>query len=232
MTKISFCGISGSGMSALAQIRLHQGYEVRGSDRSFDQGKDLSNKQALEKLGIKIYPQDGSAITDDLDVLYVSTAVEDTIPDVKAALGKNIPIRKRSDLLADIFHGYGHNIAVGGTSGKTTVTAMIGYILDRLGQKPCMIDGGLLLNYADREGIPNIIYNEGDICVIEADESDGSIEKYHPYVALINNISIDHKPIPELQKLFQDFADRAKQGVVVNADCEACRNIRHPRKKR
>ena len=231
MTKISFCGISGSGMSALAQIRLHQGYEVRGSDRSFDQGKDQSNKQALEKLGIKIYPQDGSAITDDLDVLYVSTAVEDTIPDVKAALGKNIPIRKRSDLLADIFHGYGHNIAVGGTSGKTTVTAMIGYILDRLGQKPCMIDGGLLLNYADREGIPNIIYNEGDICVIEADESDGSIEKYHPYVALINNISIDHKPIPELQKLFQDFADRAKQGVVVNADCEACRNIRHPRKK-
>lgn len=82
---------------------------------------------------------------------------------------------------------------------------MIGYILDRLGQKPCMIDGGLLLNYADREGIPNIIYNEGDICVIEADESDGSIEKYHPYVALINNISIDHKPIPELQKLFQDL---------------------------
>ena len=73
MTKISFCGISGSGMSALAQIRLHQGYEVRGSDRSFDQGKDQSNKQALEKLGIKIYPQDGSAITDDLDVLYVST---------------------------------------------------------------------------------------------------------------------------------------------------------------
>lgn len=100
MTKISFCGISGSGMSALAQIRLHQGYEVRGSDRSFDQGKDQSNKQALEKLGIKIYPQDGSAITDDLDVLYVSTAVEDTIPDVKAALGKNIPIRKRSSLLA------------------------------------------------------------------------------------------------------------------------------------
>ena len=65
MTKISFCGISGSGMSALAQIRLHQGYEVRGSDRSFDQGKDQSNKQALEKLGIKIYPQDGSAITDE-----------------------------------------------------------------------------------------------------------------------------------------------------------------------
>ena len=231
MTKISFCGISGSGMSALAQILKHQGYEVRGSDRSFDQGKDRANKQALESLGIKIYPQDGSAVSDDLDVLYVSTAVEDTIPDVKAALSKNIPIKKRSDLLAEIFHHYTHNIAIGGTSGKTTVTAMIGYILDKLGQKPCMIDGGLLLNYANVPGIPNIIYNEGDICAIEADESDGSIEKYHPYIAVINNISIDHKPIPELQKLFQDFADRAKQGVVVNADCEACKEIKHPHKK-
>ncbi len=104
MTKISFCGISGSGMSALAQIRLHQGYEVRGSDRSFDQGKDQSNKQALEKLGIKIYPQDGSAITDDLDVLYVSTAVEDTIPDVKAALG-NCRTVLRIDFNAELFQG-------------------------------------------------------------------------------------------------------------------------------
>ena len=157
MAKTSFCGISGSGMSALAQILKHQGHDVRGSDRSFDQGKDGANREALEKLGIKIYPQDGSAITDDLDVLYVSSAVESSIPDIKAALSKNIPVKKRSDLLAEIFHKYPNNIAVGGTSGKTTVTAMIGYILDRLGKKPTMIDGGLLLNYADLPGIPNII---------------------------------------------------------------------------
>lgn len=231
MTKVSFCGISGSGMSALAQILKYKGYEVFGSDRSFDQGKDHLNKEALESLGIVIKPQDGSAITDDLDTLFVSTAVEDSIPDVKAALEKNIPIKKRSDLLAEIFHQYTHNIAVGGTSGKTTTTAMIGYILDVLGQKPCMINGGLLQNYADTKGIPNIIYNKGDICVIEADESDGSIEKYHPYIALINNISIDHKPIDELKKLFADFAMRAKHGVVINADCEHCKEIRNPHKK-
>ena len=157
MAKTSFCGISGSGMSALAQILKHQGHEVRGSDRSFDQGKDQANRNALEAMGIKIYPQDGSAITDDLDTLYVSSAVEDSIPDIKAALSKNIPVKKRSDLLAEIFHQYPHNIAVGGTSGKTTVTAMIGYILDKLGHKPTMINGGLLLNYADMPGIPNII---------------------------------------------------------------------------
>lgn len=231
MTKVSFCGISGSGMSALAQILKHKGYDVYGSDRSFDQGKDCLNKEALESLGIVIKPQDGSAVVDDLDTLFVSTAVEDSIPDVKAALDKHIPIRKRSDLLAEIFHQYTNNIAVGGTSGKTTTTAMIGYILDVLGQKPCMINGGLLQNYADCKGIPNIIYNNGDICVIEADESDGSIEKYHPYIALINNISIDHKSIDELKKLFTDFAMRAKHGVVINADCEECKNIRNPHKK-
>lgn len=231
MTKVSFCGISGSGMSALAQILKHQGYEVQGSDRSFDQGHDEKNKKALETLGIIIKPQDGSAITDDVETLYISSAVEDSIPDIKAALEKNITIKKRSDLLAEIFHKYTHSIAVGGTSGKTTTTAMIGYILDVLGQKPCMINGGLLQNYVNREGIPNIIYNKGDICVIEADESDGSIEKYQPYIALINNISIDHKSMEELQKLFSEFALRAKHGVVINADCQACANIRNPHKK-
>ncbi len=225
MTKKSFCGISGSGMSALAQILVHLGFEVQGSDRSFDKGNDQENKQALEKLGIKIYPQDGSAITPDVETLYVSSAVEDTIPDIKAALEKNIPIQKRSDLLAEIFHHYPYNIAVGGTSGKTTVTAMIGFILDKLGLNPCVIDGGLMLNYIDRPGIPNIIYNPGKICVIEADESDGSIEKYHPYISVINNISIDHKPIPELQKLFSDFAARSSHGVVINADCPECAPI-------
>ena len=231
MTKVSFCGISGSGMSALAQILKLQGHEVYGSDRSFDQGKDAQNKQALEDIGIIIKPQDGSAITDDMDTLYVSTAVEDTIPDVKAALQKNIPIKKRSDLLAEIFHQYPYNIAVGGTSGKTTTTAMIGYILDTLGKKPCVINGGLLLNYADRKGIPNIIYNKGDICIIEADESDGSIEKYQPYIALINNITLDHKPIEELRKLFGDFAMRARHGVVINIDCPASGDIRNPQKQ-
>lgn len=230
MTKVSFCGISGSGMSALAQILKLRGNEVYGSDRSFDQGKDEANKKALEEIGIVIKPQDGSAVADNLETLYVSTAVEDSIPDVKAALEKNIPIKKRSDLLAEIFHQYPYNIAVGGTSGKTTTTAMIGYILDTLGKKPCVINGGLLLNYTGRKGIPNIIYNQGDICVIEADESDGSIEKYHPYVALINNITLDHKPVEELRKLFADFARRARGGVVVNADCEACADIRSPDK--
>ena len=226
MTKtVSFCGISGSGMSPLAQILKLSGYNVRGSDRSFDQGHDLEQKQALETLGIKIFPQDGSAVCDGLDCLYTSTAVEDTIPDVRVALQKNIPIKKRFDLLAELFHSYPQGVAVGGTSGKTTVTAMIGYILDSLNQNPCVINGGLLLNYNEQKGLANYIYNRGQICVIEADESNGSIESYHPYISVINNIGKDHKTEEELQTLFQNFASRTTHGVVINEDCEACTKI-------
>ena len=146
MAKYSFCGISGSGMSALAQILKLKGNNVQGSDRSFDQGKDALQKQALEDVGIKIFPQDGSAISDDVDCLFISTAVEPSIPDVRVALEKDIKIKKRSDLLADIFHQYEKPIAIAGTSGKTTTTAMVGYVLDVLEQKPCVINGGLLQN--------------------------------------------------------------------------------------
>ena len=227
MTKISFCGISGNGVSAVAQIMAKKGFEVRGSDRSFDNGGDQDRRKALEEVGIKIYPQDGSAITDDVDILYVSTAVEDSIPDVKAAKAKNIPVKTRPDLLAELFHQYPHNIAVSGTSGKTTTTGMIGYILDTLGKKPCTINGGYMKNYAAQKGIPNIIYNQGDICVIEADESNGSIEKYTPYIGIINNIGMDHKSLDELETLFHNFAGRCTHGLVVNRDCDNCKDIRN-----
>ena len=231
MTKISFCGISGNGVSALAQIMVKKGFEVRGSDRTFDLGGDQSRKKALEEIGIRIFPQDGSGITDDLDTLYVSTAIEDSIADVRVAKEKNIAIKTRPDLLAELFHQYKHNIAISGTSGKTTTTAMIGYILDTLGKKPCMINGGYLRNYENQKGVANIIYNEGDICVIEADESNGTIEKYHPYIGLINNIGVDHKSLDELIGLFKDFAGRCKEGLVVNIDFDNCKNITNPNGK-
>lgn len=224
--KISFCGISGSGMSSLAQVLKLQGHQVQGSDRNFDLGRDAHNRAALEKLGIKLFKQDGSGITPDLDFVCASTAVEDSIADIKAAKEKNIPIKTRPELLQEVFHGYKYGVAVGGTSGKTTTTAMIGYILDKAGKKPCMINGGLLKDYENAGGIPNIIFNDGDICVIEADESNGSINLYNPYVSVINNISADHKSLEELVELFQALADRTKQAVIVNDDYELCRQIK------
>ncbi|MBP5352681.1 MAG: UDP-N-acetylmuramate--alanine ligase [Alphaproteobacteria bacterium] len=225
MAKIGFCGISGSGMSSLAQILKLSGHEVRGSDRNFDLGRDLKNKAALEALGIKMFPQDGSSVDNTLDFLCASTAVEDTIPDIKAAKEKGVAIKTRPELLAEIFHSYKYGVAVGGTSGKTTTTAMIGFILDKAGKKPCMINGGLLRDYEGSAGIPNIIFNKGDICVVEADESNGSINLYNPYISVINNISADHKSLEELSMLFQQLADRTKHTVIINDDYDLCRQI-------
>lgn len=230
MKKVGFCAVAGSGMSALAQILKYKNNDVYGSDRSFDLGQSQKHKQALTDIGIKIFPQDGSMLDKDFTTLYVSTAVEDTVPDIKRAKELNIPVKRRSDLLAEIFSSYKYNIAVGGTSGKSTVTAMIGYILDKAGANPLVINGALLKNYENHPGIPNIIYNEGEYCVIEADESDGSIEKYAPYISIVNNISLDHKSISELQQLFGDFVQKAAKGAVINKDCPNSAKIisRHP----
>lgn len=229
MKKVFFCAASGNGMSALAQILKAQGYDVYGSDVSFDAGRDAANKQALLDVGIKLVPQDGSGITDDIETLYASSAIDENNPDIKAARAKNIPIKKRSELLAELFHQYAKGIAVGGTAGKTTTTAMIGYILDKLEQKPCMINGGFLRDYENNKGLPNFIYNEGDICVIEADESDGSIRQYRPYIGIINNISHDHEPLPKLMEYFKEFAAHAIHGIIINADCPNAATITHPK---
>lgn len=225
MAKIGFCAVAGSGMSALAQILNFKGDDVYGSDRAFDQGKDIKNKKALEEVGIKVYPQDGSMLDKSFAALYISTAVEDTVADIRRAKELNIPIMHRSDLLAEIFGGAKYGVAVGGTSGKSTVTAMVGYILDRAGKKPLVVNGALLKNYENRPGIANVILNDGDYCVIEADESDGSIEKYVPAVSVVTNITLDHKPIEELQRLFGAFAKRTTLGAVFNKDCVHSREL-------
>ena len=219
MKKAGFCAVAGSGMSALAQVLKAKGWEVFGTDRSFDQGKEIKIKQALQESGIVICPQDGSMLDNDLDVLYTSTAVESTIPDIKRALDLGVEIKKRSDLLAEIFASYPQGIAIGGTSGKSTLTAMIGYVLDKAGLLPSVINGAVMQNYKDKSGLPNVILNDGKICVIEADESDGSIAKYTPYISVVNNISLDHKTIEELKILFGDFVKKATLGAVINLDC-------------
>lgn len=230
MKKVAFCAVSGNGMSPLAQIFVKKGYQVFGSDQSFDAGRDHANRAALVAAGINLVPQNGSGISDDLEFLCVSSAISDDNPDVLMAKKKNIPILKRSELLAKLFHEYDYNIAVGGTAGKTTTTAMIGFILDKLGKKPCMINGGMLRDYESNIGLPNYIYNNNDICVVEADESDGSIRSYHPYIALVNNISHDHVDIPTLVEYFSEFASHARHALVVNADCPLASKLNHSNK--
>lgn len=230
MKKVIFSGASGNGISPLEQILVKKGYEVYGTDSAFDRGLDQANRTALEAAGIKIVPQDGSGVTEDIECLYYSTALNENNPDIKAARALNIPVVKRYELLSEIFSAYSKGIAVGGTAGKTTTTAMIGYILETLGQKPCMINGGMLVNYEGIAGLPNYIYNEGEICVIEADESNGSIQRYFPYIGIVNNISHDHTSIEKLVEYFTNFAAHVQYGLIVNYDCPLARKLKSSKK--
>lgn len=219
MTKTYFfCGIGGNGMSALAQLLLVQGYGVAGSDRAHDQGQEAAKFNALEQLGARLYPQDGSGITaSNADVLVVSTAVEDTIPDVKAAKAAGVPILHRAELLAELAHT-GTLLTVGGTSGKSTTTAMLGHILAAAGQAPTIINGAAQVGQKHPE-LSHVAVGQSHVTVIEVDESDGSILKFHPQVAVLNNIALDHKPMAELRQIFSTYLQQAEKGAVLNLDC-------------
>lgn len=217
MKKYFFCGVGGSGMSSLALALKSKGNDICGSDRSRDAGLYAEKFNILKNQGIRLFAQDGSGIDGQTDALVVSSAVEETIPDVIKARQLNVPVLTRAQVLAGFLHEH-NGIAVGGTSGKTTTTGMIGHILKEAGVDPSVINGGIMLNYADSLGMGNVIAGNGAFCVIEADESDGSIELYKPAVSIVTSISLDHKPVEELKVLFGDFVERASVGAVLNAD--------------
>lgn len=126
------CGIEGIGVSAIAQVLRHCGHRVRGADRSRERGQNRALYEGLAAQGIALFPQDGSGVDQGVGELVVSSAVEETNLDVKAALEGGIPIRKRAEVLARLFNR-SEGIAVGGTSGKSTVTGMVGHILKAAG---------------------------------------------------------------------------------------------------
>ncbi len=219
-----FCGIGGIGMSSIALYLKNKGNRILGSDRSFDQGGNENIRRHLIQNGIELFPQDGSGVLPETDVFVVSTAVEESILDVRRAKELGLNIQKRAAVLAHILHTH-TGVAVAGTSGKTTVTAMTGHILARMGRDPVMINGGISRNTYHNRPMSNLIFGAGDICVIEADESDGSIDLYTPDYAVVTNISLDHKAINDIKPLFESFLNRTKKGVVINADCPHTRTL-------
>jgi UDP-N-acetylmuramate--alanine ligase len=215
-----FCGIGGSGMTPLALIIQARGGHVEGSDRALDQGRNGERFDFLRTRGVLLHPQDGSGIRRDSQTLVVSTAVEETVPDVKAARRVGAAIMTRAELLALLFNRAALGVGVAGTSGKSTTVGMIGWILHCAGKSPTIMNGADMKNFMD-SGAPfaSARVGEGDIFVSEIDESDGSIEIFKPDVAVVNNISLDHKPLDELRRLFRDFVAKA-QTAVLNLDNE------------
>lgn len=210
-----FIGIAGTGMSAIAQYLAGVGKTVSGSDRYFTPDTPNETREKLEADGISCFLQDGSGITGLTDLVVVSTAIEDTVYEVKKAKEMGIPILKRSDVLALISESK-KTIAVGGTSGKSTVSAMIFDVLEYAGLQPSIISGAGLTTLIKRGKIGNAIAGKGEWLVIEADESDGSIVKYHPEIGLLLNIDKDHQEIDELMRLFGEFRAHTKTRFITN----------------
>lgn len=213
---VHFAGVFGTGMSALAQYLRFQGIMVSGSDRLLDSEDTTSIRQSLEGLGCVIVNQDGSGVAAEIDVVCVSTAIEESNPDIAASRASNIPIIHRSDLLAAIIVSK-RTIAVAGTSGKSTVTAMIFEFLTACGKSPSLISGAPLRRLERQGLIGNAFSGGSDILVVEADESDGTLVKYTPEVSVILNISKDHKGIDEIRGFFETLLSKS-QWTALNSD--------------
>jgi UDP-N-acetylmuramate--alanine ligase len=210
-----FVGIGGMGMSGLAKILHNSGFAVAGSDRNLD--GDYCRR--LTEMGIRIYPQDGNGPqlfmqqaglkASDFKIVK-STAVEDQVPDIITARRLGLGEIMRSDLLAMMFNEK-KGIAIGGTAGKTTTTGLVAWILQYCRLEPSCAVGGIISGLET-----NAFRGKGPHFVIEADESDGSIVKYRPWLSVVTNISRDHKSLEDLKGLFAEFLNNTdKSGMCL-----------------
>ena len=215
-----FCGIGGSGMLPLAQILKSRGCTVAGSDRAFDQGHMPEKFAAMERQGFALHPQDGSGIVSPDQVLVASAAVEDSVPEIRAAVDMGCLRMTRAELNSILFNTSGAGIAVAGTSGKSTVTGMLGWILQETDRSPTIMNGAVMKNFVSPERpYASSVLGGNAIYLSEVDESDGSIALYRPAVGVLLNVSLDHKSMEELRQLFGDYLERSRIGVI-NADDE------------
>jgi len=209
-----FCGIGGSGMLPLASILRARGEKVAGSDRALDAGRLAPKFDYLRSLGIPLFPQDGSGLAEGM-TLVTSAAVEETIPDVVRARDLGLQHLTRPQMLAKLLNAAHRSVAVGGTSGKSTVTGMIGWILHACHRQPTVMNGAVMKNFASPSSpFASALVGDPELFVSEVDESDGSIALYHSTVAVLTNISLDHMGMDELRALFSGFLERSGKAVL------------------
>lgn len=215
--RLHFAGVAGSGMSALAQFVAMKGGRASGSDRSFDRGERPEARHLLEGLGIGLHPQDGSGLAGDCAALVVSTAVEDTVPDVAEARRRGVPVLHRSELLAHLVAAH-RTVAVTGTSGKSTTTALVFELLRGAGRQPSVLTGGDLRALQAEGHWGNAWADRSDLLVIEADESDGSLVRYHPAVGVVLNLQRDHQEPAVVLDFFRTFRAQCREALVLGDD--------------
>jgi UDP-N-acetylmuramate--alanine ligase len=211
---VFFSGIGGSGMLPLASIVRASGAKVSGSDRSLDAGRTPHKFDYLRSLGIQLFPQDGSGLQPGM-TLVTSAAVEETVPDVVRANELGLTHLRRPEFLAKLLNSAQRSVAVGGTSGKSTVTGMIGWILHACHRQPTVMNGAVMKNFVTPSApFASALVGDPELFVSEVDESDGSIALYRPEIAVLTNISLDHKEMEELRQLFAHFLNASRKAVL------------------
>jgi UDP-N-acetylmuramate--alanine ligase len=202
MRSIHFIGIGGVGMNGLAQLAAQSGYVVTGSDRAY--APDSEVFQGLEHLGISIFAQDGSGISEQTQQVIFSSAIESDNPDIQQSNRLHIPLLHRAEFLKELV-GDDELIAVAGTAGKTTTTGLLGWIFQCLEKDPSVYNGAAVLNWKNFPILGNIRKGKSNLWIIEADESDKSFLNFHPTHSIITNISKDHYELDELHAMFDQF---------------------------
>ena len=216
-----FCGIGGSGMLPLAAIVRASGARVSGSDRALDAGRLAAKFDYLRSLGITLFPQDGSGLAEGV-TLVTSAAVEESITDVVRARELGLAHLTRPQLLAQLMNAAAQSVAIGGTSGKSTVTGMIGWILHACHRQPTVMNGAVMKNFISPQApFASALVGDPELFVGEVDESDGSIALYRPTVAVLTNVSLDHHSMDALRTLFGGYLAVARRAVVNLDDPEA-----------
>jgi UDP-N-acetylmuramate--alanine ligase len=196
---VHFVGIGGSGMSGIAEVMASLGYAVQGSDI-----KPSKQTQRLENQGATVFIGHAAENIRDADAVVVSSAVDETNPEVAAAREQLMPVVSRAEMLAELMR-FRYSIAVAGTHGKTTTTSLVASVLAEGGLDPTFVIGGRL-----KSADANARLGEGDYLVAEADESDASFVHLKPMLAVVTNVDADHMStydgdIDKLKSSFIEF---------------------------
>ena len=198
---IHFVGIGGIGMSGIAEILCNMGYRVQGSDIA-----ENANTRRLAGLGARIMAGHAADNVDGADVLVVSSAIAATNPELEEARRRRIPVVRRADMLGELMR-LGRSVAVAGTHGKTTTTAIVAGLFDAAGLDPTVINGGIINAYGT-----NARLGQGEWMVVEADESDGSFLRLPATIGVVTNIDPEHMEhygsFDAVRRAYLDFVER------------------------
>jgi UDP-N-acetylmuramate--alanine ligase len=225
--KIFFSGIGGSGMSSIACYLAEKGHVIFGSDRTFDRSPQHPLAKYFRSRGITVVPQDGRGLDGSFSSVVFSSAIESDCPEFKKAIETGVPIRRRAEFLAEISASF-DTIAVTGTSGKTTTSGMLAFIMSELGLHPGYIGGGRVKQFRTSLNPGNYMSGKSQTLIIEACESEGSIVNYRPEHSMILNLSLDHNPVAQTAEWLTAFLSNTAQKVVLNADDDNLLKIGQP----